>query len=52
MWALMQLKRLETEENLAAFAGGVDEKMDLKWAWLFVDMLSYLDPDVVSAKFE
>jgi hypothetical protein len=52
LWALMLLKRYETEENLAASAGGVDEKTYRKWAWFFVDMLSYLEPDVVSVKFE
>jgi hypothetical protein len=51
LWALMLLKRYETEENLAVSAGGVDEKTFRKWAWFFVDLLSYLEPDVVSAKF-
>jgi hypothetical protein len=52
LWALMLLKRYETKERLTVSAGGVDEKTFRKWAWFFVDMLSYLEPDVVSAKFE
>jgi hypothetical protein len=52
LWALMLLKRYKTEENLAASAGGVDKKTFRKWAWHFVDMISFLEPDVVSTEFE
>ena len=48
LWGLSILKRYNTEENLAAAAGGVDEKTLRKWGWFFIDELSFLEPVVVS----
>ena len=45
----MLLKRYETENVLCSSSGGEDEKTFRKWAWLFVEELSLLEPDVVSS---
>ena len=51
LWALKLLKSYETEENLAASVGGVDEKTARKHAWNFIELISYCEPDVVSDEF-
>ena len=50
LWALRLLKSYETEENFAASVGGVDEKTARKHAWLFINLISYCEADVVSDK--
>jgi hypothetical protein len=48
LWALMLLKLYSTESILCTMAGGVDEKTFRKWAWMFVDEISHLEPSLVS----
>ena len=47
LMALMFLK-LYCSENVHSTIAGVDEKTFRKWAWLFVEAISYLEPEVVS----
>ena len=47
LWALMFMKLYCSESVHCALAGGVDEKTFQKWAWLFVDAISWLEPYVV-----
>jgi hypothetical protein len=47
LWALMLLKIYSTESVLSTMAQGVDEKTFRKWAWMFVDEISYLEASVV-----
>lgn len=49
LWALMLLKSYDTEENNASRVGGVDEGTFRSWSWWFIDELSYLEDEVVSA---
>ncbi len=49
LWCLMLLKRYKTENVLCSSSGGEDKKTFWKWAWLFVEELSLLEPDVVSS---
>jgi hypothetical protein len=46
--ALMILKHFDIEENMAAAAGGVDEKTLRKWGWFFIEEISFLESIVVS----
>ena len=48
LWALMFMKIYGKERNLCTLAGGVDKKIFRKWAWLFVDAIVSLEPEVVS----
>jgi hypothetical protein len=50
LWALMLLKIYSTESVLSTMAQGVDEKTFRKWAWMFIDEISYLEASVVSEK--
>ena len=47
LWTLLFLRLYDTEEILAAKVGAV-EKTYRKWVWLFVDLISYLQVDIVS----
>lgn len=47
LWALMLLKMYSTEPVLAGMLG-VDEDTFRKWAWYFIEEVSYLEPEVVS----
>ena len=48
LWALMLLKTYETEPGIASWVGGIDEKTLRKWAWVFIEEISFLEPEVVS----
>jgi hypothetical protein len=48
LWALLLLKVYGKEEELASLAGAVDEKTFRKWSHIFVEKISYLQPEVVS----
>ena len=48
LWTLMFLRLYDTEDILAARVGVV-EKTYRKWVWLFIDLISYLEVDVVSS---
>lgn len=48
LWGLMFLKLYCSESVHCAMAGGVDEKTFRKWAWIFVDAISYLEEHIVS----
>jgi hypothetical protein len=48
LWGLMILKQYDTEENMAAAAGGVNEKTLRKWGWFFIEEISFLESVVVS----
>ena len=48
LWALRLLKSYNTEAELAAEAGGKDEKTYRKWAWLYITGIATLAPIVVS----
>lgn len=47
LWALMFLKVYAKESIHCAMVGGVDEKTFRKWAWYFVEHISYLEAEVV-----
>lgn len=51
LWALLLLKTYNTESVLTGMCGGVDEDTIRKWAWDFIEKVSYLEPEVVSLKF-
>jgi hypothetical protein len=51
LWALLLLKTYETESVLAGLCGGVDEDTFRKWAWHFIEKVSYLEHEVVSVYF-
>jgi hypothetical protein len=48
LWALTLMKTYETEANLSTKVGPVDEKTFRTWAWLVVDLISWLELDLVS----
>lgn len=48
MWSLFLLKCYSTEEINCSHLFGVDEKTFRKWAWFFIDQISFLEADVVS----
>lgn len=48
LWALTLMKTYETEANLSSKVGAVDETTFRKWAWLVVDLISWLELDLVS----
>lgn len=48
LWALLLLKNYNSTEMNAAQCGGVDEKTFRKWAWWFLEELSFLESHVVS----
>ena len=48
LWALCLLSTYDTEENLSAKFGGVDEKTFRKWSWLFIHLISGLQDYTVS----
>lgn len=47
LWGLMMLTSYDTEIVGAGRVGGVDEKTFVKWAWYFVDAISFLEGDLV-----
>ena len=47
LWALSLLKTYDTEANMASNCG-VDEKTFRKWAWFFIQELSFRIGDIVS----
>lgn len=47
LWGLHLLKSYNDEGTAAAFCGGVDEGTFNRWAWFFIEELSYLEPVVV-----
>jgi len=49
LWGLLLMKVYGKEEQMLALAGGVDNKTFRKWAWLFVDAIASLEPEVVSS---
>jgi hypothetical protein len=51
LWALLLLKTYKTESVLAGLCGGVDEDTFRKWAWHFIEKVSYLEHEVVSCLF-
>ena len=48
LWTLRLLKSYNTESELAAEAGGKDEKTFRKWAWLYINGIATLASIVVS----
>jgi hypothetical protein len=48
LWCLLLLKTYETEPVLSGLCGGVDEDTFSKWAWHFIEKVSYLEQEVVS----
>ena len=48
LWMLMFLKLYDTEDILSSNVGGVDEKTYRKWVWQLIDLVSYLEIDMVS----
>jgi hypothetical protein len=48
LWALTLMKTYETEANLSTKVGPVDEKTFREKAWLVVDLISWLELDLVS----
>ena len=49
LWTCMFMKSYCTETYLACFLG-VTEKTLRKWVWIFIEAISFLEPDVVSVK--
>ena len=49
LWALALLKQYSGDDLLLALMGGVYPKTFRKWSWMFVDVISFLQGDVVSA---
>jgi len=49
LWGLLLMKVYGKEEQHCALAGGVDKKTFRKWAWLFIEAISSLEPEVVSS---
>jgi hypothetical protein len=47
LWALILLKSYDIDEVNASRVGGVDECTFCKWAWWFIEELSYLESEVV-----
>ena len=47
LWALLFMKTYSKESVHSSLVGGVDEKTFRKWAWIFVEAISYLECDVV-----
>lgn len=47
LWALMLLKTYGTEVELSSICG-VDEDTFRKWAWHYIEKISYLEDEVVS----
>lgn len=47
LWALVLMKRYDTEEFNAGIVGGVDEGTFRKWSWFFIEEISYLEHDLV-----
>ena len=47
LWGLHLLKRYDTDENNAARFNGVDEETFAKWAWWFIDNISWLESEVI-----
>ena len=48
LWCLLLLKTYNTEPVLSGLCGGIDEGTFSKWAWHFIEKVSYLDQEVVS----
>jgi hypothetical protein len=48
MWSLLLLKCYLTEEVNCSHICGVDEQTFRKWAWFFIDQISFLEADIVS----
>jgi len=48
LWGFLLLKTYRKEEQHCALAGGVGAKTFQKWAWLFVESIADLEPEVVS----
>jgi hypothetical protein len=48
LWCLLLLKTYNTEPVLSSLCGGIDEGTFSKWAWHFIEMVSYLEHEVVS----
>jgi hypothetical protein len=44
----MLLKCYSNEEVNCTYASGVDEQTFRKWAWFFIDQISFLESEVVS----
>ena len=48
LWGLYLLKQYANDETCAAACGGVDEATFRRWAWYFVEEISYLESFTVS----
>ena len=48
LWALSFMKTYATEENMASFFGGVDEKTMWKGVWFYANGISEMASKVVS----
>jgi hypothetical protein len=48
LWCLLLLKTYNTEPVLSGLCGGIDEGTFSKWAWHFIEKVSYLEEEVVS----
>ena len=48
LWCLLLLKMYEMEPVLSGLCGGVNEGTFSKWAWHFIEKVSYLEQEVVS----
>jgi hypothetical protein len=48
LWCLLLLKTYNTEPVLSGLCGGIDEGTFSKWAWHFIEKVSYLEQEVVS----
>ena len=51
LWCLLLLKTYETEPVLSSLCSGIDEDTFSKWAWHFIEKVSYLEHEVVSEDF-
>jgi hypothetical protein len=49
LWALLLVKTYGTEAVLAGICGGGHKETFSKWAWHFLEKISYLEPEVVSS---
>ena len=51
LWSLLLMKVYATEVILCGIVGGVDQKTFIKWSWVFIGALSYLESDMASINY-
>lgn len=50
LWTLMFLKVYAKTATLSSICGGIDPATHHKWVWAFIEVISWLEVEVVSSK--